>query len=131
MDKIKQLFSANDQFAKHIGIELLEVAKGYAKVKMPIEDYHLNGVKTVHGGALFTLADFAFAAASNSHGRVAMGINVTIVYMKAVGAGVLFAEAKEVSLNHKLGHYIVNISDEQDNLLAVFQGTAYRKNEEW
>ena len=127
MKKVRQFFSDNDQFAKHAGLELLEVAKGYAKVKMPIQPYHLNGVKTVHGGAIFTLADFAFAAASNSHGRVAMGVNGTISYMKAVSAGTLFAEAQETSLNHKLGHYLVNIYDDQHELIAVFQGMVYRK----
>ncbi|WP_425059938.1 Acyl-coenzyme A thioesterase PaaI [Sporomusa carbonis] len=131
MKNIKQFLSDNDQFAKHAGIELLEAAEGYAKVKMVIEDYHLNGAKTVHGGAIFTLADFAFAVASNSHGRIAMGINASIAYMKAVDTGVLFAEAREVSLNHKLGHYVVNITDEQNALVAMFQGTVYRKKEEW
>jgi acyl-CoA thioesterase len=59
-----------------------------------------------------------------------MGINATVVYMKAVNTGVLFAEARELSLNHKLGNYIVNILDEQNDLVAVFQGTAYRKKDE-
>lgn len=130
MEKIKQFFSTHDQFAKHAGLELLEAAKGYAKVKMSIQPYHLNGVKTVHGGAIFTLADFALAVASNSHGRVAMGINGTISYMKAATAGTLFAEARETSCNHKLGHYMVNIFDEQQELIAIFQGMVYRKEAE-
>jgi acyl-CoA thioesterase len=127
MEKIKQFFSTNDQFAKHTGLELLEADKGYARVKMAIQDYHLNGVKTVHGGAIFTLADFALAVASNSHGRIAMGVNGNISYMKAVSAGALFAEARETSLNHKLGHYLVNIYDDNHTLIAVFQGMVYRK----
>lgn len=130
MEKIKRFFMDNDQFAKHSGLELLEVAPGYAKVQMVIKDYHLNGVKTVHGGAIFTLADFAFAAASNSHGRIAMGINAAITYMKAGTGRVLYAEAREVSLNHKLGTYIINITDDQNDLVAIFQGTVYRKKEE-
>lgn len=130
MEEIKRFFTNNDQFARYCGIELLEVAKGYARVKMEVKDYHLNGVKTVHGGAMFTLADFAFAVASNSHGRIAMGINTTMTYTKAVTGGVLFAEAREVSLNHKLGTYTVNITNEENDLLAVFQGTVYRKKDQ-
>jgi len=130
MENIKFFFSGSDQFAKHSGIELLEVATGYAKARMMIMDYHLNGVKIVHGGAIFTLADFAFAAASNSHGKIAVAINATISFMKAATAGVLIAEAKEISLNSKLGNYIVNITDEDNNLFAVYQGTAYRKEDE-
>ncbi|TWH45718.1 PaaI family thioesterase [Sporomusa sp. KB1] len=127
MEKVKQFFSTNDQFAKHVGLELLEAEKGYARVKMVIQPHHLNGVQTVHGGAIFTLADFTLAIASNSHGRIAMGVNATISYMKAVSTGILFAEAREVSLNHKLGHYLVNIYDEQHEPIASFQGMVYRK----
>ncbi|CQR70942.1 Acyl-coenzyme A thioesterase PaaI [Sporomusa ovata DSM 2662] len=127
MEKVKQFFSTTDQFAKHVGLELVEAEKGYARVKMAIQPYHLNGVQTVHGGAIFTLADFTLAIASNSHGRVAMGVNATISYMKAVSTGTLFAEAQEVSLNHKLGHYLVNIYNEQHELIAAFQGMVYRK----
>lgn len=129
MEKIKDFFCNNDKFAKHAGIELLEMAPGYAKIKMEIKDCHFNGVKTVHGGAIFTLADFAFAVASNSHGRVAVGINASISYMKAATAGTLYAEAREVSLNHKLGTYIVEIKDDEGALAAVFQGTVYRKKD--
>lgn len=127
MEKLKQFFSVHDQFAKHAGLELLEAGTGYARVKMPICSHHLNGVNTVHGGAIFTLADFAFAVASNSHGRIAMGINGNISYAKAVNSGTLFAEAREVSLTHKLGQYQVTIHDDQQELIAVFQGMAYRK----
>lgn len=130
MEKVKQFFSEHDQFAKHAGLELMEAEPGYAKVKMAIHPYHLNGVNTVHGGAIFTLADFAFAVASNSHGRIAMGVNGTISYLKAATTGALYAEARETSRNHKLGHYAVNIFDDHDELIAVFQGMVYRKEAE-
>ena len=71
MERIKSFFQ-RDRFAALAGIELLEVSPGYAKVKMPIDERHLNGVSCVHGGAIFTLADFALAVASNSHGTVAV-----------------------------------------------------------
>ena len=129
MEDIKHFFSGSDQFAKHSGIELLEVATGYAKVRMMIMDYHLNGVNIVHGGAIFTLADFAFAVASNSHGKISVAINASISFMKATTAGVLIAEAKELSLNSKVGNYTVTITDEDNNLIAVYQGTSYRKND--
>lgn len=130
MEKVKEFFATQDEFAKHIGLELLEAKQGYAKVKMPIRPYHLNGVKTAHGGAIFTLADFAFAVASNSHGRVALGVNGNISYMKAATAGTLYAEARETSRNHKLGYYAVDIYDDHKELIAVFQGMVYRKETE-
>ena len=91
--------------------------------------HHLNGYGTVQGGAIFTLADFAFAAASNSHGTVAVAINVSITFMKAAKTGTLWAEAREISRNFKLGSYTVEVKDDQGELVALFQGLAYRKSE--
>ncbi|MDH5560803.1 MAG: PaaI family thioesterase [Deltaproteobacteria bacterium] len=127
MDKIKRFFSENDQFAKLSGIELLEVSPGGAKTKMKIEKQHLNGVWVVHGGAVFTLADFTFAVASNSHGKIAVAVNVSISFLKAAREGYLFAEAKEISRGHKLSNYQVEVKDEKGDLVAMFQGMAYQK----
>jgi acyl-CoA thioesterase len=124
-----QRFFKNDQFAERTGIELLSVSPGAARAKMTLHPLHCNGYGTVQGGAIFTLADFAFAAASNSHGHVAVAINVSITFMKAGQAGTLWAEARELSRNHKLGSYTVEVKDDQGDLVALFQGLAYRKSE--
>ncbi len=129
MKKEKEI--QRDQFAEFIGIELLSVSPGYAKVKMAIKQHHLNGLDLVHGAAIFGLADYAFAAASNSHGTAAVGINVSVSYMTAArGNGALFAEAMEVSKNRKLGTYLINVIDENDEKIAMMMGTVYRKKEE-
>ena len=128
MEDIKEFFT-QDRFAKHSGIELLSVSPGQAVAQMPIQPHHLNAVGSVQGGAIFTLADFAFAAASNAHGKVAVAINVSITFMKAASSGTLRAVAHEVSVNPRLGSYTVNITDEQNALIAVFQGLVYRKDQ--
>jgi acyl-CoA thioesterase len=128
MENIKEFFT-HDRFAKHSGIELLSVSPGHAVARMPILPHHLNAVGSVQGGAIFTLADFAFAAASNAHGKVAVAINVSITFMKAASSGTLRAEAREVSANPKLASYTVNITDEQNVLVAIFQGLVYRKDQ--
>ena len=120
-------FLSGDRFAQLCGIELLEVSPGTARARMQITDAHLNGVRIVHGGAIFALADFAFAAASNSHGTVAVGINVSISYLQAARTGALVAEAREVSRNAKLASYTVEIRDDNSTLVALFQGMVYRK----
>ena len=79
----------NDRFAARNDIELLEVGPGFARAKMTVHPHHWNGVGTVQGGAIFTLADFAFAAASNSHGTVAVAVNVNISFLKAGREGQL------------------------------------------
>lgn len=128
MENIKRFFK-NDKFAEHVGIELLEVSEGRAKAKMKIQDHHLNSVNIVHGGAIFALADLVFSVASNSHGTIAMSINVSISYLKAVKTGTLFAEATEVSRNPKLASYTIHVTDEDDDIVAIFQGMVYRKKD--
>ncbi len=128
-DSLRRFF-VNDQFARRNGIELLSVEPGHAQAKMTLAPHHLNAYGTVQGGAIFTLADFAFAAASNSHGTVAVAINCSITFMKAGVAGSLFAEAKEVSKNFKLGTYTVEVKDDAGDLVALFQGMVYRKSEQ-
>lgn len=129
MEKIREFFSAEDKFARHAGIELVDAGLGWAKVQMKIEPFHLNGAKTVHGGAMFTLADFAFAVASNSYGNLAMGINTSMSFVKAALKGTLYAEAKELARNPKLASYAVTITDDSGDTVAVFQGMVYRKKE--
>ncbi|MCC4770100.1 hotdog fold thioesterase [Methanosarcina sp. DH2] len=126
MEDLKKFFK-KDKFAAHTGIELLEVSPGYAKAMMEIEEKHLNALKAVQGGALFTLADLAFAAASNAYGIAAVGINSNISFVKAATKGTLTAEAKETSINPKIATYTVNITDDEGDLVAIFQGMVYRK----
>ena len=128
MKEIKEFFKG-DQFAARNNIELLEVANGNAKAKMTVHPYHLNGLGTVHGGAIFTLGDFVFAAACNSHGTMSVALNVSITFMKAATTGTLWAEAREVSKNFKGGSYAIEVKDDQGDLVATFQGLAYRKKD--
>lgn len=122
-------FFENDQFAKKIGVKLLEAGPGFAKAEMKIIDYHLNAVNVVHGGAVFTLADFAFAVASNSHGHIALSINSNIQFIRSTSRGKITAVAKEISLSKKLGHYSIEVQDETQNTIAFMTGIVYRKNE--
>jgi len=122
----KQFFAA-DTFARENGVELVDASPGRARVKMEVRDRHRNSHGTVHGGALFTLADVAFALASNSHGVPAAAINATISYLNAAREGTLFADAEEFALNPKLASYTVRITDGDGGPIAIFQGMVYRK----
>lgn len=128
MDRVRH-FLGGDQFAVRNGIRLLTVSPGRATAEMALLPHHWNGMQNVQGGAIFTLADFAFAAASNSHGTVAVAINTSITFMKAAREGKLRADARELTKNHRLGTYLVEIKDDAGDLVAVFQGLAYRKSD--
>jgi acyl-CoA thioesterase len=127
MNPVQEYFK-NDRFAAENSIELVEVRPGYARAQMVVADRHLNSVGTVQGGALFTLADLAFAGASNSAGVLALGLNMSISCLKAVNGGTLLAEATEVARSKKISTCTVRITDEKGELVALFQGTAYIKN---
>jgi acyl-CoA thioesterase len=120
-------FFAKDACAAEAGIELITVSPGRAKVRMEIRDRHKNSHGTVHGGAIFTLADTAFALASNAHGIPAAAINAHISYVKSASSGTLVAEAEEFSLNKKIATYLVHVTDQNGDRIAFFEGMVYRK----
>lgn len=122
-------FFKNDRYATLTGIELIESSTGFCKARLKIEDKHLNAANVIQGGAIFTLADFAFAVASNSHGQLALAINANITFLKGKSAGVLYATAREIADPKRIGAYSVLISDENDEVIAQFNGLVYRKNE--
>ena len=122
-------FFRNDQFVNHCGVELVSYSPGQAVTRLVVQPLHLNALGIVQGGAIFTLADYAFGVASNGYGTAAVGINVSITYIKATTSGTLTAEAREVALNPKLSSYTVNVTDATGALVAIFQGLAYRKKQ--
>ena len=122
-------FFKNDRFAALAGVELLEVREGYAKARMMVTaENHLNGGGICQGGALFTLADLAFAAAVNSHGVLTFSTTSSITYLSAVPAGgYVYAEATELADHHRLPLAEVRLTDEEGRLVAVFMSSGYRK----
>jgi acyl-CoA thioesterase len=121
-------FFKNDRYAAMTGVEIVEVRTGYCKASLLVEDKHMNAANVVQGGAIFTLADLAFAVASNSHGQLALAINVNISFLKAACSGILYAVATEVTEPGRLGAYDVLVTDDKDEIIARFNGMVYRKN---
>ena len=117
-----------DRFAAHSGVELIEVRPGYARTELSVCSHHLNSVGLVHGGVLFTLAAVALFAACNASGNLAVGINLNLSCLKPARRGKLVAEAREVARSRRLATCTVHVSDEQGQLVATLQGTAYVKD---
>ncbi|MDR3630244.1 MAG: PaaI family thioesterase [Desulfocapsaceae bacterium] len=122
-------FFAGDRYAALTGVEILEAGEGYCKASLVIQDKHLNAANVIQGGAIFTLADLAFAVASNSRGQLALAINVNISFLQGKSAGTLYATATEVGEPRRLGAYDVLVTDEQGHIIARFNGMVYRKNQ--
>jgi acyl-CoA thioesterase len=119
-----------DPYARYLGVELLELGKGYSKVTMVVGEHMLNFCGIPHGGAIFSLADVAFAAAANSHGQVAVALNVSINYLAAVPLGTrLYAEATEESIGRRTALYRLAVRAEDGTLVALCHGTVYRRSQ--
>ena len=129
MKTLKDMLS-HDRFAAEAGVELLEVREGYAKARMLVTDKHLNGGGVCQGGALFTLADLAFAAVANSRNLLTLSLNANITFLRAVSSGYVYAEAVETFNHAKVPFIEVRIIDEEGCPVAVFTSSGYRKKTE-
>jgi len=129
-ERVGHWMAGADRFARLLGIRLEQVRPGYCKVTMRVTDDMVNGVGTTHGGATFTLADFAFAIAGNSHGRTAVALSTQMSYPAASRSGdTLTAEAFEESLGGRTGLYRVEVRRDDGVLVGLFIGTVFRRNE--
>ena len=116
----------NDRVAKIFGMKVKEVKEGYALVELSVNDSMLNAAGVCQGGVIFSLADFAFAVASNSYGNVALATSANINFTKpALKGEKLTAEAKEVNRSRRVGVYEVIVRKEDGTAVALFVGQAY------
>lgn len=123
--------NTTDRFAQSIGAQLTAIREGYARAEMVVEERHLNGANVCQGGAIFTLADLAFAAVSNCRGILTMGISNNITYIKAGMLGdTLVAECTELVNHHKLPYCDIRITNQKGELLAIMTGLGYHTSKE-
>lgn len=128
----EQLFKAisNDSFARMVGIEYQEVRPGYGRTAMTVTPQMLNALGIPHGGAIFSLADSAFAAASNSHGQVAVALSMSINFLAAAAPGTrLVAEAQELRKGYRAGFYQITVTSEAGDPIAVLQAVVHRRRD--
>jgi len=117
-----------EPFAQKFGLKLVDLDAGYSKVEMTYTPDMENIFGMAHGGALFALIDEAFETASNSHGTMAVALNLNTTYISSPSPGSrLTAEAREFSRTAKTANYDIRVTDEKENLIASCQALVYRK----
>jgi acyl-CoA thioesterase len=122
----------NDPFSKWLGIERVEDGAGSSVLRMTVRKEMLNGFDMAHGGITYSLADSALAFASNGHGIKSVSIETSISHTKPVKEGdVLTAKAAEKNLTNKIGVYEVTVTNQKEEIVALFKGTVYRTGKEW
>jgi acyl-CoA thioesterase len=120
----------DDPYANALGIKVLEIGEGYAKASLTVGENMLNFHGVAHGGLIASLADVAFAAASNSRNRKAVALALNISYRRPVKAGeTLVAEAFEESLGERTALYKIVVRNSEGDLVASCQGLVYRMDE--
>jgi len=116
-----------ESFSQKFGLQLADVREGYGKVEMRFTSDMENMFGMAHGGAIFSLIDAAFEVASNSHGTMAVALNMNINYLASPQKGALLtAEAKEINRTKKTAVYDIRATDDSGKLLASCQALVYR-----
>lgn len=116
-----------DPASRALGMLLVEIRPGYARMTMPVRSDMLNGHQTCHGGYIFMLADSAFAFACNSYNHNTVGAGCTIDYLApGLEGDLLTAEATEQALAGKTGVYDIKVSNQEGRTVALFRGKSHR-----
>lgn len=119
----------DDPFADHLDMNLVEVRPGFARAEMAAAEELCSFQGYVQGGALISLADYAFAAASNADGVGAVALTVQFTFVARVRPGRrLVAEATVEKLGRRTGLYRLQVTTEDGSLVASGQGVAYRQD---
>ena len=129
---IEKLIQATgkEPYARKMGIRTVSLEAGHAVVEMDSSEDDGNIFGMIHGGAIFSLIDEAFQLSCNSHGTVAVALNVTVTYHQPPDkGGILRAESREIHRSRRTGTYDIKVTDSKDKLIASCMALAYRKGD--
>ena len=119
-----------EPYAQLLGLRLRKVDEGYSLVEMTTSDEMQNILGNTHGGAIFSLIDEAFETASNSHGTIAVALNMNVTFIAPPSPGELLqAEAKEINCTPRTATYLITVNGKGNRLIATCQALVYRKKE--
>jgi acyl-CoA thioesterase len=119
---------AAEPFAQKMGIKLVELEQGYSRVEMDYRPDAMDNIyQRAHGGAIYSLIDEAFETSCQTHGDIAVALNVNVSYIASPEPGVsLVAVSKETSKSKKIAHYDISVTDGSGNLIATCKCIAFR-----
>ena len=130
--EIVQIMMEKDAFSQWLDVEILDLGKGYAKLKSQMHKDMLNGFEIVHGGISYALSDSALAFAANSYGYQCVSIETSISHIRAAHLGdILYVTSEEIHRGKSFGIYTVTIINQNDELISKFKGTVNISTREW
>jgi acyl-CoA thioesterase len=122
-----QAMYARDRASQALGMRLVAVRPGWARLTMMVRPDMVNGHDVCHGGLVFALADSAFAFACNTYNENTVAAAAAIDFLAAVRAGdELTAEAAELWRTRRNGIYEITVTNQRGERVALFRGRSYR-----
>ena len=113
-------------------MHLLEGRAGHVRMSMRVTEAMLNAQQICHGGLIFTLADTSFGYASNSHNQRAVAASCSIEFLAPAQVGdELTAEASEVAHSGRTRIYDVRVTNQREEVIAVFRGKSTTVKGTW
>ena len=119
LDKAKEMFSEDIYATEQTGIEIEAVSDRYAKVSLKTDKRHKNAVGNIMGGVIYTMADFAFAVATNLDGNMTVTLTSQANYLASPKGDVLYAETRLIKDGKRNCFYEVEVTDNTDRKVAV------------
>jgi acyl-CoA thioesterase len=127
VEKVKRLINEKDTLISLFNMTIVELKSGSSVVSMKVGKDHVNAAGYCHGGVIFSLADVSFALACNSHGKLAVAMDMSISFIKAVSPGTeITARCNERHRGKSTGRYTIEVMDNENNLVALLKATAFR-----
>ncbi len=124
IEEIREFF-AKDRYATESGAVIDEVGEKYAKCSIELNDMHRNAVGGVMGAVYYTLADFAFAVATNHVNPGIVSLDASMTFLSSCKGTKLIAEAKCLKDGKSTCYYEITITDEMGKLLTVVHITGF------
>ena len=118
----------HEPFAQHFGLKIMDLDVGYSVVELTYDPEKMSNLfNYAHGGAIFALIDEAFQTACQTHGSVAVALNINVTYISSINEKThLRAIAKETHKTRKTASYDIQVMDDKENLIATCQALSYR-----
>ena len=120
-------FFANDKYAADAGCYIEAIGEEYAKVSLTIDERHKNAVGGVMGGVYFTIADFAFAVATNRSRPGTVSVSADITFVGTPKSDKIFAETEKIKEGRSTCCHVVRVNDALGNPLAVVKFLGFHK----
>ncbi|WP_341905592.1 hotdog fold thioesterase [Fluviicola taffensis] len=130
-DIVNEMMS-KDAFSQWLGIQILEVGPGYCRLSMTVRPEMVNGHQTAHGGISYSISDSALAFAANSRGQKAVSIETSIAHISPVSVNdELLVICKEINCGKTIGRYESIVYNQNQKIIARFNGTVFRYPDLW